>query len=70
MRPTVAHHVRTGTNGGTGMKPSDGWCVPICPAHHSEAHRLGIATFEDTYAVDLRHIAATLASQSPYLPIE
>jgi hypothetical protein len=52
------------------MKPSDGWCVPICPAHHSELHRLGVVTFEDTYAVDLRHIAATLAAQSPYLPID
>lgn len=70
MRPSQAHHVRTGTNGGTSMKPSDGWCAPICAAHHSELHRLGNETFANTYDVDLRHVAATLASQSPYLPTD
>lgn len=65
-----AHHVRSGTNGGMGLKPSDSWTVPLCAVHHSEHNRLGVRTFEDTYAVDLRQIATQFARQSPYLPID
>lgn len=29
-----AHHIRTGTDGGMGLKPSDCFCVPLCTRHH------------------------------------
>jgi hypothetical protein len=66
----VPHHVRTGSSGGMGMKPSDDKTVPLCAAHHAEFHRLGVHTFEDMYDVDLRQIAARFAAASPYLPTE
>lgn len=41
----VAHHVRLGQNGGTGIKPSDYRCLPLCDKHHKELHQHGEATF-------------------------
>lgn len=40
----VAHHVRIGMNGGTGIKPSDCYCVPLCAECHNRVHR-GERTF-------------------------
>ena len=54
-RPIEAAHVRTGTDGGTGQKPSDFWTVPLCgtvfgagvaEGHHAEQHRIGEPAFE------------------------
>jgi hypothetical protein len=67
-RPVTAHHVRVGTNGGAGMKPSDLWCVPLCNQHHAEHHRIGWQTFEAKYDIDLRYLASHLAATSPYRP--
>lgn len=57
-----AHHVRKGA--GTGMKPADGNCVPLCLDHHSELHLGGGRSFEVRYGVDLSAIAARLWSES------
>jgi hypothetical protein len=38
---TQAAHVRSGTNGGMGMKPSDEFCVPLSFEEHARQHRLG-----------------------------
>ena len=64
---THAHHVRSGTGGGTGMKPADRWAVPLCPRHHAEGHAMGWVTFELRYGIDLRRVAEALACGSPYL---
>jgi len=37
----IAHHIRTKTNAGAGMKPSDYWCVPLCPIEHRKLHDMG-----------------------------
>ena len=34
----VAHHIRTQTDGGMGLKPSDCYVVPLCPECHSKVH--------------------------------
>lgn len=60
-------HVRTGTDGGTGIKPSDSWTVPLCKAHHAEQHAIGEPAFERKYGVNLKRIAEDLARQSPHL---
>lgn len=60
-------HVRMGTDGGTGIKPSDRWCVPLCKAHHAEQHRIGEPAFEKRYAVNLKATAERLAALSPAL---
>lgn len=70
----TAHHVRRNTDGGTGLKPSDKWTVPLCDGfhgavegHHQEGDRIGWISFEDKYGVDLRALAIKLAAASPYL---
>jgi len=37
--------VRTGTDGGVGIKPSDRYAVPLCTACHAKQHRVGELTF-------------------------
>ena len=58
-------HVRTGTDGGTAIKPSDWWTVPLCSVHHLEQHTIGEPAFEKRHAIDMKRIALALARQSP-----
>lgn len=60
-------HVRLGTNGGTAIKPSDWWTVPLCSVHHLEQHTIGEPAFEKRHAIDMKRIALALARQSPDL---
>lgn len=62
-----AHHVRLGTDGGIGLKPSDHWAVPLCGAAHRTLHDRGQISFETLWAVDLKEIAEGLAARSPAL---
>lgn len=43
--PCDAAHVRIGTGGGMGLKPSDCYAVPLCRKHHQEQHSGGERTF-------------------------
>lgn len=45
---------------GTGLKPSDFGCVPLCRAHHDDFHRVGRRPFEDRYDVNLAESALNL----------
>lgn len=61
-------HVRmSGTDGGTSLKPSDTWLVPMCRRHHLEQHAVGHYKFEQRHHVLFRETAKMLASISPYL---
>ena len=40
-----AAHLRMGTDGGLGMKPSDKWVLPLCSAHHRQQHQIGEPVF-------------------------
>ena len=40
-----AAHVRTGTDGGMGVKPSDCYVVPLCSFHHRLQHSIGEGAF-------------------------
>ena len=64
---TEAAHVRTGTDGGTGVKPSDNFTVPMCSAAHRQQHDIGEAAFEKKWGIDMRAIADGLAKISPAL---
>ena len=64
--PIECAHVRTGTNGGIGLKPSDRWTVSLCSAHHAEQHRIGERRFEQRYALDLLALAKSFAARSPH----
>jgi hypothetical protein len=52
--------VRTGTDGGTGMKPGDPYSVPLCTACHAKQHRTGELTFWSSLRVDPLNVAARL----------
>lgn len=60
-----AAHVRIGTDGGSGMKPSDCWTVPLCSWHHQRQHATGERTFETEYRIDMKKIAEELWLKSP-----
>lgn len=61
-----AAHVRTGTDGGLGVKPSDTWAIPLCSMAHKEQHNIGEPAFERKYGIDMKRIAAALAKSSPH----
>ena len=42
---TQAAHIRKGTDGGTGLKPSDYYTVPMCASCHFIQHEQGEITF-------------------------
>lgn len=66
-----AAHVRRGTDGGIGSKPGDNWTLPACSNHHAEQHRVGEQTFEKTYKLSMKKIAASLWQRSPHrIPYE
>lgn len=57
-------HIRTGTDGAMGEKPSDFWCFPACVEHHRQQHDIGEPAFERMHGIDLKCIAEGLARQS------
>lgn len=61
-----AAHVRIGTDGGTSMKPSDSWTLPLCSYHHRAQHQHGEATFAAHYKISMKQIAADLWRRSPH----
>lgn len=66
-RPIECAHVREGTDGGVGMKPSDRWTISLCREHHAEQHRIGEGAFERRHGLNLRALAEEFARRSPYL---
>lgn len=70
-RPVEFAHVRGGTGGGIGVKPSDRWGISLCghdiefEGHHAEQHRIGEASFAAKYAIDLTALALEFVKRSP-----
>lgn len=65
--PIECAHVRTGTDGGMGLKPSDKWTISLCRDHHLEQHAIGEAAFEARYDLNLLELAREFARRSPAL---
>jgi hypothetical protein len=63
--PIECAHIRSGTDGGCALKPSDRWTISLCRAHHAEQHRIGEPAFEIRYALDLVALAGVFARRSP-----
>lgn len=59
-------HVRTGTDGGLALKPSDRWAISLCRDHHQEQHRIGEQAFERRYGINLYELAQEFARKSPH----
>ena len=66
--PIQCAHVRLGTDGGTGLKPSDWWCVPLCAKHHADQHAIGEQSF--WHGIDPRKLALSYALKSPVLEVQ
>src|SRR5215467_2677145 len=58
--PSEAAHVRTGTDGGVGVKPGDRYAVPLCAACHTKQHRIGELTFWSALRIDPLNVALRL----------
>lgn len=63
--PIEVAHIRVGTDGGTGLKPSDNWTISLCSDHHAEQHRIGEPAFEVRHSIKMKALAAEFASASP-----
>jgi hypothetical protein len=50
--PSEAAHVRTGTDGGVGVKPGDRYAVPLCTVCHAKQHRIGELSFWSELRID------------------
>jgi hypothetical protein len=55
--PSEAAHVRTGTDGGVGMKPGDRYAVPLCTTCHARQHRMGELSFWSVLRIDPLNVA-------------
>lgn len=64
--PIEVAHVRTGTGGGLGFKPSDKWTISLCREHHTLQHAVGERTFEATFGIDMKALAQEFARKSPH----
>jgi len=60
-----AAHVRTGTDGGTSLKPSDSFTIPLCSLAHKRQHQIGEPAFEKEWGIDMKAIAKRLWEISP-----
>ena len=58
--PSEAAHVRSGSDGGTGMKPSDRYSVPLCADCHVLQHQFGEQRFWSTVRIDPVNVAFRL----------
>lgn len=64
-RPIEVAHLREGSDGGMGRKPSDWHTISLCRDHHSEQHRMGETPFAKRHGVDLHALAGEFAKASP-----
>lgn len=58
-------HVRTGTNGGMGLKPGDYWTISLCRDCHAEQHLIGEGPFEEKHEIDMKELARAFVKASP-----
>ena len=59
-------HVRDGTDGGMGIKPSDRWTISLCRDCHSEQHRIGEAEFNKRHGINMIALAEAFFKASPH----
>ena len=55
--PSEAAHIRSGSDGGAGMKPSDRYTVSLCSDCHALQHQFGELTFWSTVRIDPINVA-------------
>ena len=58
--PSEAAHVRSGTDGGAGIKPSDRYSISLCTSCHELQHRFGELRFWSVLRIDPLNVALRL----------
>ena len=58
--PSEAAHVRSGSDGGAGMKPADRYCVSLCSDCHALQHQFGELRFWSAMRIDPLNVAFRL----------
>ena len=58
--PSETAHVRSGSDAGTGIKPSDRYCVPLCTDCHALQHQFGELRFWSVVRIDPLNVAFRL----------
>src|SRR5256885_1838145 len=58
--PSEPAHVRSGSDGGAGMKPSDRYCLSLCTTCHALQHQFGELTFWSGLRIDPLNVALRL----------
>lgn len=59
-------HVRVGTDGGMGIKPSDRWCISLCKDCHNQQHMQGEETFQKAHGINMKKLAEEFFKASPH----
>lgn len=57
---TEAAHIRSGTDGGMGMKPSDKFVIPMCHTCHAMQHNYGERVYWGQFHISPLEVAAEL----------
>ena len=60
-----AAHVRTGTDGGMGLKPGDYWTISLCRECHQWQTNHGEKEFSKRYEIDMKELAREFVKASP-----
>lgn len=58
-------HVRMGTDGGLGRKPSDFWTISLCRDCHDWQHRNSEQALEQKHGIDMKALAREFVRASP-----
>ncbi len=58
--PIQCAHIRLGTDGGTSLRPSDRYTVPLLSSHHRRQHDKGEVTFWASVGIDPTPVAERL----------
>jgi len=58
--PSAAAHVRSGADGGAGIKPADRYCVSLCSDCHALQHQFGELAFWSAVRIDPLNVAYRL----------
>ena len=58
--PSEAAHVRSGSDGGAGMKPSDRYSLSLCTDCHALQHQFGELRFWSVVSIDPLNVAFRL----------
>jgi hypothetical protein len=62
--PSEAAHIRAGTDGGMGVRPSDRFTVPMCHGCHARQHTIGELAWWSGHGVDPTGLAEHLWTHS------